>query len=313
MESKSTSKMCDSWNVVSYKNFDIESVNINELVTEDKLGNPKKMNTFTLSYDGKPFLFQTPLITIEYGGIPKSDSDYVNSDDDRKKISVPLDINEDIQITKETKEQNDKRKSEMSIFKSKMNDISELLTNEETIKQLFKAKDPSKYNMKWPLIQETERGDKINLKFKYEYPNVTFKKLDGSTESINHTTFTEVDEFEKFVPYLSQAKFIFRVSGYAQKKAVGKQPLEYGITLNLEYVLSNEKVKRVVVSDGARFIDSDDEADETPVDESVEASPVDESVEASADDNEEDSPDEEDEEEELPEIKPKRRSRKKKD
>ena len=51
----------------------------------------------------------------------------------------------------------------MSIFKSKMNDISELLTNEETIKQLFKAKDPSKYNMKWPLIQETERGDKINL------------------------------------------------------------------------------------------------------------------------------------------------------
>ena len=85
-----------------------------------------------------------------------------------------------------------------------MNDISELLTNEETIKQLFKAKDPSKYNMKWPLIQETERGDKINLKFKYEYPNVTFKKLDGSTESINRTTFTEVDEFEKFVPYLSQ-------------------------------------------------------------------------------------------------------------
>ena len=28
MESKSTSKMCDSWNVVSYKNFDIESVKL---------------------------------------------------------------------------------------------------------------------------------------------------------------------------------------------------------------------------------------------------------------------------------------------
>ena len=42
MDGKNESKICDSFPVIAYKNFDISKISFNELVTEDKNGNPKK-------------------------------------------------------------------------------------------------------------------------------------------------------------------------------------------------------------------------------------------------------------------------------
>lgn len=310
MDGKNESKMCDSFPVISYKNFDVNKITFNELVTEDKNGNPKKINNFTMKYDGKPFLIQSPLITVEYGGVPQKESNFVETDDDRRKITIPLDITRDINITKESQEENDKRNTEMELFKSKMIALEELVQQEEVVMELFKTKDPSKYTMPWQIVSSTERGDKLTLKFQYDFPNVTYKKIDGSIEEINHTAFNEVDDFEKYISYLSKSKYIFSLRGWASKKPKGKQPLEYGIKLTLEYVLSNEKIRKVVSNNTQRFIDSDDDDDppgNEPEPESVTVKSDDESQEKSG----EDSNQEDDDEEELEEVKPKRRTRKK--
>lgn len=292
---KSKSKRCDSWNVVSFKNFDIKNITLTDLVTEDKDGNPKKINNFYFNYNGSPVLIQTPLIKMDYGGVPGSDYEYADTEEARRKITLPLNSEED--------------NPELTKFTEVLKSLEELVQDEEIKKKLFNTKDPSKFDVPYPIVGSSDRGEQFTLKFKYEYPNISYKKLDGSRQEINFSEFTDVESFAKYVPYKCEAKYIFRLQGWAAKKPKGKY-LEYGVTMTLEYVQSKERPKRDVVNSTPKFIDSDEE----DIDESVETTKLQESVEVheEKDDDEEVSESkDDDEEEELKEVKPKRRSRKK--
>lgn len=313
----------DSFDVISHKDFDIKNLSNSKLITEDKDGNPLVQNRFYLNYNEKPFKICTPNIKIEYGGIPSADLQYVNSDDDRKVLTLPLTPNTDIEVTRETKEENDKRVKDANTLKSVLTNIDEYFQNEEVIKTLFNTKNPSKFLYAYPLVKDIgDRGEGFRMKFKWQMPHIEVKKEDGTIEEIPEEDLQNIDTISSYLKFLSTGKYTFKLQGWAQKNPVGKKPLEFGISLTLLYAQVNENKNKVVNNNVQRFVDSDEEDNNN--NESAEQEENDENDDSEDSDNqdtngkEDDTNTDEDNgtndtEEALEEIKPKRRIRKKKD
>ena len=324
----------DNFDVIPASKFDITKLTVSKLVTEDKDGNPTVQNKFYLNYGEKAFKLQSPAITLEYGGIPSADAPFVNQDEDRRVLTLPLTPNQDTEITRETKNENKKRINDAASMVKMLSSIDDYFQDEENIKKLFNTKNPSKYLYAYPLVKEKEiKGElkeQFKLKFKYQLPSIILKKEDGTLEEISEDEITDVDSICKYVNFLSVGKYIFRLQGWAQKNAVGKKPLEFGISVTLRSILVNENVTKVVNNNKTTFVDSDDENDEENDEENNKDEDNDDNDDNDDDDesavnkNNESNDDsennddeevenkktEENNEEELEVIKPKRRTRK---
>ena len=293
----------DTFDVISYKSLDTSKLSLSNLITEDKQGNPKKQNQFYINYEEKGFLVCSPNIKIEYGGIPHSDYEFVQSEDDRKVVTLPLNVNTDLEVTRETQEENDKRSKELTLLKEKLSAIDEYLQEPEVVKKLFNTTNPSKFSYPYPIVKQIkDRGDAFKLKFKYEYPQITLNKLDDKeVVEIPKEDIQDVDSFAEYVKFLSTGKYTFGLRGWAHKKPKGKQPIEYGVTLTLYYVKVNETAYKAVTNNAQRFVDTSEEENEDDIEEGNSNESLDESLDENVDENVD----------ELEEIKPKRRSRKK--
>ena len=158
-----------SWPVIQFKeDFDANKVTFTKMVSENKDGTPKKMNAFYINYDEAPFLIRSPLITLEYGGILSEDNEYVETEQDRQFINIPLDANNDIEVTRESEEVNVKRCKELAVFK-KIIDFFQNSYQDDNVKNTIFG-DGSKYGAPYDIKERDIKGttkSQMKLSFKY--------------------------------------------------------------------------------------------------------------------------------------------------
>ena len=301
-------------NVTKYTKFDINALEFSELIDNKKALKRKAYP----NYKGSNFLLQTPILKIDSGGIPRI-SDWVKTDKDRQYCYVPLDPLDDLEKTRESKEEHGKRVEDTTQLKRVFQQIDEKVGSKEFQKQLF-GSEVDKYEHKYySLIKRKEviedSDDDDDEKEKPIYPDkfkVKFHAFDWSTgdyEGPNCELYTKqagekgngnkvdtkgmsIDDFSKYVGYMRNMTFVLQLGFWADKKKGRSDPIHYGLTLTIKVVQVDERQKLAAMDYSISLLSSDEDDEEEEDKDEKE----DESVEV----------------EELAEVKPKRRSRAKK-
>ena len=327
--------------IISYKNLSTDKLEFSDLKTDGTY-----QDIFMINIEGERKDIQLTESIICKGGIPRID-DYHETDDKRTYFTIPLNIEKDLEKTRETKEENTKRQAEATLLKEVMKTIDTILSTDEFKEKMFGKARVKKMEYS-PLVKgyrdddddEAPPEDELPLKIKIKYywkregdgigPSFKiFKKVDSKKlVEVDTTTIPDIDTLRsEYIKYMGVTiKPVVRIQGWANKKK-GTQKCLYGAKLILQQIAIKERAKSGGSTKRCMFLDEEvfDAVEPEPesVNKSVEV--IEEtSVEVADDDEDEDEDEDTDDheateetnedaksEDELPEIKPKRRNRKK--
>lgn len=320
--------------IISYKNLLADNLDFGELKTDGTY-----QDTFIININGERKAIQLIEGIICKGGIPRID-DYHETDDKRTYFTIPLNIEKDLEKTRETKEENTKRQAEANKLKEVLKAIDILLSTDEFKEKMFGKARVKKMEYS-PLVkgypdeddEDAPPENELPLKIKIKYywkregdgigPSFKiFKKTDSKKlVEVDTTTIPDIDTLRSdYIKYMGVTiKPVVRIQGWANKKK-GTQKCLYGAKLILQQIAIKDRAKSGGSTNRVMFLDEEISDVIEPEPESVNESAqvVEEASDEVADDDEDDDEDDEvDEanedtnEDELPEIKPKRRTRKK--
>lgn len=318
--------------IISYKTLTPDNLEFSELKTDGTY-----QDTFMINIEGERKDIQLTESIICKGGIPRID-DYHETDDKRTYFTIPLNIEKDLEKTRENKEENVKRQKDATLLKEVMKTIDAMLSTDEFKEKMFGKARVKKMEYS-PLVKgyrdedddEAPPEDELPLKIKIKYywkregdgigPSFKiYKKTDAKKlVEVDTTTIPDIDTLRsEYIKYMGATiKPVVRIQGWANKKK-GTQKCLYGAKLILQQIAIKDRAKSGGTTSRVMFLDEEvdevphlepEPSDDSPVDESTEA--VNESTEVADDNEESNDSDEDNDEDELPEIKPKRRSRKK--
>ena len=324
--------------IISFKSLSTDKLEFSDLKTDGTY-----QDTFLINIEGERKDIQLTESIICKGGIPRID-DYHETDDKRTYFTIPLNIEKDLEKTTETKEENSKRQADATLLKEVMKAIDAILSTDEFKEKMFGKARVKKMEYS-PLVkgyrdeddEDAPPEDELPLKIKIKYywkrdgdgigPSFKiYKKTDAKKlVEVDTTTIPDIDTLRsEYIKYMRVTiKPVVRIQGWANKKK-GTQKCLYGAKLILQQIAIKERPKLGGSTNRCMFLDEEVSDAIEPEPESVNESTevVNESTEVADDDEEsnEDNDEDTDEtnedtksEDELPEIKPKRRTRKKKD
>ena len=326
--------------IISFKTLNAENLDCSDLKTDGTY-----QDTFIINIEGERKDIQLNESIICKGGIPRID-DYHETDDKRTYFTIPLNIEKDLEKTRETKEENSKRQADATLLKEVMKNIDAMLSTDEFKEKMFGKARVKKMEYS-PLVKgyrdedddEAPPEDELPLKIKIKYywkregdgigPSFKiFKKADSKKlVEIDTTTIPDIDTLRsEYIKYMGvMIKPVVRIQGWANKKK-GTQKCLFGAKLILQQIAIKDRAKSGGSVSRVMFLDEEVSDAIEPEPESVNKSVevIKETSVEVADDDEDDDDDDDDEDEatdetnediksedELPEIKPKRRNRKK--
>jgi len=285
-------------NVISYSKVDTQKIGFTDLEENDRIPSQKiGYIRYTHPTNGdRQFDIQTPEIKLDNYGIPDGEGPYYKTTSSRAFVKIPLQINPN--VTGESVEDREKRKSKLLKFKEGLESIDKLMIDRK-IEFFGSAKLAKKYSYQ-PIVRKPVEKDvdsdsdsdsdeedvvvqqrplymKAKIPIEWETDNVTLDVYRVNTkgtpqfeEDGKHTLLSDVktlDELRKHVGYMRTCRFILHACKiWASKQAAnGQDTRKYGLTF---------KIRRVEVharhdldsnddeEDAELFASSDDESEE---------------------------------------------------